>query len=152
MFSRGLRIHPEFLAPAKLKLVKSISGLADMPMGLIAVAGAPVMRRVVVIACVLALLTTGCATHRVEFVPAGVDRDELAAAIARQGQDSTPDEHAPTSQPAPRQTRFDRTVQVGIEVAPWIPVVLVSIPLVGLYALAPGPKSGVDWGKAWWLN
>lgn len=47
------------------------------------------MRKVVAMACLFSVALTGCATHPVEVVPAGVDHEELAAAIARRGQAAT---------------------------------------------------------------
>jgi hypothetical protein len=44
------------------------------------------VRKVVVIACLLAVAPTGCADKSVSFVPPDVSREDLVAVIARQGQ------------------------------------------------------------------
>jgi hypothetical protein len=54
------------------------------------------MRRSMLAACVLAATLTGCAARQGELLPPGTDRDELLAAIAAQGQDTSPDGVPPT--------------------------------------------------------
>jgi hypothetical protein len=120
--------------------LKSVAATTDGETGAPRVAGATVMRRVVVFACVLSLITTGCATQRTEFVPPGEDRAELAAAIARQGQPTSPASGPSGYAVPPPQTRLDRVVQMTFEVTPCVLGVAAFIPLIALLILVPGPK------------
>jgi hypothetical protein len=94
------------------------------------------MRRVVVMAWLVAITLTGCAARQVEFVPPGVDRDELAAAIARSGQDTSPEAEV-RPHPCP-QTPLDKGIGFTIEAAPYVLLGIVYVPLVALYVLAKG--------------
>ena len=51
------------------------------------------MRKWVVIICLITV--TGCANRQQEYVAPGVDREEMAATIARQGQESAHDAAPP---------------------------------------------------------
>src|SRR4051812_27610379 len=59
-------------------------------------AGAPPMRRSVLTACLLALTLTGCAARQGQLLPPDTDHDELMAAIAARGQDTSADGIPPT--------------------------------------------------------
>jgi hypothetical protein len=61
----------------------------------VSVRSAP-MRRSLLAACVLVATLSGCAARQGELVPPGTDRDELLAAIAAHGQDTSPDGIPPT--------------------------------------------------------
>jgi hypothetical protein len=98
------------------------------------------MRRVVVFACILSLATTGCATQRAEFVPPGEDRAELAAAIARQGQDSSPTPGPSGYATPPLLTPLDKGVQLAVVAAPYVVGCVLLAPVIALYIMAPGPK------------
>jgi hypothetical protein len=54
------------------------------------------MRKCVLTACLLALTLAGCATPQKQFLPPDTDHDELMAAIAAKGQDTSGDGIPPT--------------------------------------------------------
>jgi hypothetical protein len=71
-----------------------------------------------------------------ELVPAGVDRTELADAIARRGQELTAEASQGTYECSRPQTRLDKGFQLAMEAAPYVLVGVVYAPIVVLYALA----------------
>ena len=94
------------------------------------------MRRVVVVACLVAVTLGGCATHPAQFVPAGVDREGLAAAIRQRGEDTAAEGGPPEYPPPPAQSVLDRAPEVVILTGAY--AVLGTLYVAGfiLYALA----------------
>jgi hypothetical protein len=94
----------------------------------------------------LAITFAGCARSNPQFIPPGMDRDELAATIAQRGQPLISDGPS-EKEPALRQNRLDRSVQVVIEAVPVALVCVAVIPLVFFYAVAPGPHAPINLGN-----
>jgi hypothetical protein len=78
---------------------------------------------------------SGCAARPVEFVPAGVYRQELAGAIFRQGQSGSSESGYQPGQPPPL-TRLDKGFQVALQTTGYALAIAVVAPLYVAYALA----------------
>ncbi len=105
------------------------------------------MRRCLLTTLLLAFTLTGCARTSTMVVPPGTDRDQLAATIARRGQNTISDESIPNERPASQPNRLDRSVQWVLEATPVALLCVGLAPLVVLYALAPGPHAPLNLGS-----
>lgn len=68
------------------------------------------MRNLVVMVCLFSVTLTGCASRRPDFVPAGMDRTELTASIARQAGPLQPGEQL-IETPSPPLSKLDKATQ-----------------------------------------
>jgi hypothetical protein len=100
------------------------------------------MRWSIVVACLVSVGLSGCANRTVEYVPAGVDRAELTAAIQRRGQDTAASADPSESEPQRPLTRLDRGAHVVIDVAPTVLGCAAVIPVYVLYIMAKAHYPG----------
>jgi hypothetical protein len=84
-------------------------------------------RLIVVAVLATSLLVSGCATQR-RLLPADEDPDALAAAIARRGRGEAP--------PGPEGPAGTPIVGNCLEIAGWIGMICLCVPLAVLYCMA----------------
>jgi hypothetical protein len=96
------------------------------------------MRKVIVIACLIAVTLNGCAARRAEVLPPDTDPNQLAATIAQRGQEVPHEALPPSPEPAAADKALDKAARVAVVVAVVGGVCLIAVPLIILCAKGHG--------------